>query len=177
MRTIQQVLRELDAKEIEEKYYRKHPILLVEINDYDDMTIGEFKKKISDRFQKYLERLRNLDADLSNEKQSILFVHKGQTDDDFLLGHMVSLIEKDELMATEDVSEIPTYAYELVEQKEALAFGVADNKLTQDNLLEVAVDFLYEMSWFGFEQERLQDTLKEFDEPGEFVYADHEIMF
>lgn len=152
--TIQQVLRELDAKEMEEEYYREHPILLAEINDYDDMTIGEFKKKISDRFQKYLERLRNLDVELSNEKQSILFVHKGRIDDDLLTGHIVSLIEKDELMAAEDVLEVPSYAYELIEQKEALAFRVADNKLTQDNLLEVAVDFLYEMSWFGFEQER-----------------------
>ena len=57
-----------------------------------------------------------------------------------------------------------TYAYELVEQKETLGFLVADNKFTRDHLEDVAVDFLYEMSWFGYEQENLQEFKDGLDE-------------
>ena len=69
---------------------------------------------------------------------------------------MVGLIHADELMCTEELENLPLYAYEFTEQKEALSFLVSDNKLTQDNIMDVIVDFLHEISFFGYNQENLE---------------------
>ena len=67
-------------------------------------------------------------------------------------------------MGTEELENLPLYAYEFTEQKEALSFLVSDNKLTQDNIMDVIVDFLHEISFFGYDQESLEEEKKRLDE-------------
>lgn len=62
------------------------------------------------------------------------------------------------------MAEVSTYAYEFTDRREALGFLVADTKLTQDNLDEVIVSFLFEISFFGYEQEHLEEEKKKLDE-------------
>jgi hypothetical protein len=100
MKTIQQVLIETDHKSIESAYFYEHPINLWEVKDFDDITIGEFKNSISARFQDFLNRLCEMNAEASPEKQGILFVYKSQTHD-IILGEVVGLIHADELMVLE----------------------------------------------------------------------------
>ena len=181
MKTIQQLLRETDHKSIESAYFHDRPINLWEVRDLDDLTIGEFNDRISARFQKFLDRLCTMDAEANPEKQGILFVYKSQANDT-MLGETVGLIHADELMETDNLENLPTYAYEFTEQKEALSFLVSDNKLTKDNIMNVIVDFLHEMSFFGYDQEsldeekrKLDDAIKECEEhPERLVTFDHE---
>ena len=163
MKTIQQILIETDHKSIESAYFYEHPINLWEVKDFDDITIGEFNNSISARFQDFLNRLCEMNAEASPEKQGILFVYKSQTQDN-VLGEVVGLIHADELMCTEEFENLPLYAYEFTEQKEALSFLVSDNKLTQDNIMDVIVDFLHEISFFGYNQENLEEEKKQLDE-------------
>ena len=174
VKTIQQVLKELGANEIEKAYFREHPVELKELEGCDDMTVGDLKKRVSDRFLRYLERMRSMET-VQSEGQSVLFVFKGMKDG-WLSEYFVGLIKKEEIEREADISKVETYGYEATEQREALTFLVADNKLTQDHLTEVAVDFLYEMSWFGYDQEGLADFLKTLDEPSELVKIDPEQM-
>ena len=46
-------------------------------------------------------------------------------------------------------------------QEEALGYLVADTKLTQDHLYDVAVSFLNEMSFFGYDQEDMNEKKEE----------------
>ncbi len=107
MKTIQQVLIETDHKSIESAYFYEHPINLWEVKDFDDITIGEFNNSISARFQDFLNRLCEMNAEASPEKQGILFVYKSQTHD-IILGEVVGLIHADELMGTEEVENLPS---------------------------------------------------------------------
>ena len=181
MKTIQQVLRETDHEAIEAAYFYEHPINLWEVRNHDDITIGEFYRRISGRFQDFLNRLCEMKAETHPEKQGVLFVYRSQTCD-YLLGETVGLIHADELMKTDDLSKLPVYAYEFTAQKEALSFFVSDNKLTQDNLMYVIVDFLYEISFFGYDQEsmdkerqKLEESIKESKEhPERLVEFDNE---
>ena len=181
MKTIQQVLKETDHKSIESAYFYEYPINLWEVKNNDDITIGEFHSRISSRFQSFLNRLCTMDAEKNPEKQGILFVYKSQTDD-IILGEAVGLIHADELMEREDLYNLPTYAYEFTEQKEALSFLVSNNKLTQDNIMNVIVGFLNEVSFFGYNQEsleeetkRLEKSIKESKEhPERLIRFDHE---
>ena len=43
-------------------------------------------------------------------------------------------------------------------------FFVADTKLTQDNLLGLMTDMLYEASFFGYTQEEVLETIRETEE-------------
>ena len=96
MKTIQQVLIETDHKSIESAYFYEHPINLWEVKDFDDITIGEFNNSISARFQDFLNRLCEMNAEASPEKQGILFVYKSQMHD-IILDEVVGLIHADEL--------------------------------------------------------------------------------
>ena len=156
MKTIQQVLIETDHKSIESAYFYDHPINLWEVKNFDDITIGEFNNRISSRFQAFLDRLCEMDVNLNPQKQGVLFVYKSLIHDT-MLGESVGLIHIDELMEKDDLSDIYTYAYEFTAQKEALSFLVSDNKLTQDNIMDVIVDFLHEVSFFGYDQENLDE--------------------
>lgn len=131
---------------------------MIEVRDFDEATIGVFKAVISERFQAFIDRLRNMKIKNDSGKQGLLFVYKSQTEST-ILGTDVGLIHLDELFEETDLSKINTYAYEFTEQKEALSFLVADTKLTQDNLMDVVVSFLDEISFFGYEQEDLQEEL------------------
>lgn len=159
MKTIQQFLIETDHKSIESVYFYKYPINLWEICELDDFTIGELNSRLSSRFQEFLNNLCKMDVEKTTKKQGALFLYKSQKES-ITLGKTVGLIYLDELMETDDLYNLPTYAYEFTEQKEALGFLVSDNKFTQDNIMDVIVDFLHEVSIFGYNQEKLNDELE-----------------
>ena len=156
---IQDVIRKFDINSIESAYFYEHPIIIHELKELDDTTIGEFQNAISKKFRNFIERLLNMEINNDSGKQGVLFVYKSQTESS-ILETDVGLIHVDELMAAEDLSEVNSYAYEFTEQAEALSFLVSDSKLTQDNLLDVVVSFLYELSFFGYEQEDLGEKLE-----------------
>lgn len=158
MKTIQQIIREMDSKKMENAFFCEHPIELFDINGLDGKPLGEVKKRISTRFQNYIERLRTMKIEKEDDEEWILFAYKSQ-EFDGSLGRVVGLLKAGELLEKDNLSEIETYAYEFTEQKKALGFFVADTKLTQDNLMDVVVDFLYEVSFFGYEQEGLKEEL------------------
>ena len=171
MKTIQQVIREQDPKEIENAYFYDHSVDLWEMNGLDDKTLGEIKGRISGRFQAFIKRLCSMDIEQNDDEQRILFVYRSLGNEAFFGDEEVGLVRVDDLLEKEDLSDVPTYAYEFTEQKEALGFLVADTKLTQDNLIDVIVDFLFEVSFFGYEQEglneeldKLEKSMKEIDE-------------
>ncbi len=163
MKTIQEVLRELKVDEIEKCYFDEHPIELLSLKGVDAFAIGKYRKKVSSAFQSFVEKLRNMEIVDNSDDPWILFVCKS-TCENRLNGHTVELIHLKELMKEKDLSKVETYAYEFTEQKEALGFLVADTKLTQDNIMDVVVDFLYEISFFGYEQEYLAEETEKLDE-------------
>ena len=163
MKTIQEVLRELKVDEIEKCYFGEHPIELLSLKGVDAVAIGKYRKKVSSAFQSFVVKLRNMEIVDNSDDPWILFVCKS-TCENRLNGHTVELIHLKELMKEKDLSKVETYAYEFTEQKEALGFLVADTKLTQDNIMDVVVDFLYEISFFGYEQKQLAKEIKKLDE-------------
>ena len=117
MKTIQQVLRETDHHEIETAYFRAHPIELMEVTDHDDLTIGEFKNKVSERFQEFLDRLCKQKIKTNEKDTRILFAYKSHSIE-IVLGEAVGLIHQNELLNAGNVNEVPIYAYEFTEQAE-----------------------------------------------------------
>lgn len=163
MKTIQQVIREMDSEKIEKAYFYEFPVELWEIDGLEDKTLGKIKERISVRFQAFIERLRKMEIEKRDDEQRILFAYKAQSDE-ASLGIEVGMLQVGELFEKDDLTEVQTYSYMFTEQKEALGFLVADTKLTQDNLMDVIVQFLNEVSLFGYEQERLKIEIDRLEE-------------
>ena len=156
MKTIQQILREQDPEKIENAFFCQYPVELRNLCGSEDETLGEIRKRISVRFRAYIERLRTMKVEMKDDENWVLFAYKGQ-DNESIPRKEVGLLRVRELLETDDLSSVQTYSYIFTEQKEALGFWVADTKLTQDNLMDVICNFCHEVSFFGYEQERLKE--------------------
>ena len=162
MQTIQEVLRNLDRKRIEGGYFYEHSPQFWELRPDDKRAVAEIKMTASKNFQAFLDRLCNMQVKQPEDgKTRILYAHKEIWDTAWYGDIAASLICADELLKAEDLSELSSYAYEFTPQEEALGYFVADTKLTQDYLYDVAVSFLHEMSFFGYGQEDREEKLNE----------------
>lgn len=161
MKTIQEVLRTLNRKDLEGAYFYKYSPAFWELRHNDVRTIKELKEYISRDFQFYVDRLCSMETKSpENEKVKILYAHKQIWDTAWCDDIAIDLIYADEIMDAKDLSEVRHYAYEFAPQEEALGYLVADTKLTQDHLYDVAVNFLNEMAFFGYEQESMEDEMQ-----------------
>ena len=69
-----------------------------------------------------------------------------------------------------------SYAYEFTPFEEAVTFLVADTYLTQYSINELLADFLFEVSWTGFNQEHLQETVDRIIESLEEAKSERDCM-
>lgn len=150
MRTIQEVIKSLNKKEIERAYFDTYP-LNIDIDDADDIAICDYTQNVSSKFQQFLENICNHDIN-EGEQRAILFATKAPYDDSSNI-ICAELIHAKALLESEDVGAVETYAYEFTPWNEMLNFDVAETELTKRNLMDLVVDFLYEMSFFGFDEE------------------------
>lgn len=165
MKTMQAVLRELDTEELEETYLYDHSPKLRELSKNDDRSVCQLRQDFSRKFSDYLQRLRTLEIEPSEDSRTgILYVHKIMGEDSWFPQETIDLIYMDELLAAEDFIKISHYAFGFIRQEVALGFLVAETKLTQDHLYDVASYFLYEMSFFGYKQEELEEEMRGLEE-------------
>lgn len=162
MKTIQEVIRELDPHDIEMAYFFEYPIELWKIRNHSDLAIDEYRRQASARFQQFLQYLKDLELGPNEKEQGILFVSK-VFDNGFAGKLDVNLIYQDELLKAHELSEVKTYAYNLEDREKALSYFVADNKLTQDNLMNLVVTFLFEISFFGYDEKDVQKARDDLD--------------
>ncbi|MBR1796492.1 MAG: hypothetical protein IJ757_00535 [Clostridiales bacterium] len=167
MKTIQKYLKKLDRKELEENYFKMHPIELYELEDKDDLTIGEVKAHYSKRLQDYIDRLCKVELTKDLDHRSILFVREAYDADNY-----VGLVNEDELLEKEDLSEVTEYAYGFDKESVALAYLVADTPLTRENIMEVAVDFLWEMTWYGYEPDAGYQKAEEWEHRDDLIVSE-----
>lgn len=164
MKTIQQTLKELDIEEVIDYYFKTYPVdLFKDLNHkWDDMTVAECKAYSQGKIKALIDRVIITKGNLSTDKESILFAYKYAEDsisDDIEVG----LVDAGELLNAEDVSKVQTYAYEYERIEDTVNYYVADTLLTRNNLLEVVVSYLFEISFFGYEQEHLEKERQKLD--------------
>ena len=176
MQTIQQVIKDMDPKLIEKEYLRIHPIEIPEENSLDDVTIGEIKNNASDQLQTFIDKISNIKQADDADVEYVLFVHKSVDDYNFT-ELVVSLVDMEDLECIDDMCLVTRCGYCLTDWAEAASFLVADNKLTQDNLITLVVEFIYELTWFGFNEEDMKQKRNELEELAELAEAERDAMF
>lgn len=155
MKTIQEIIKELNHIEIEKEYFNRFPINVHNIKN-TNMNIKTYLDLVSKNFQEFLDRLCKMKPLDIKDQTYILFAYKS-IEEDLNTSISVGLINSKDFDTT-DISDMTTYAYEFTKQEEALTFLVSDTKFTQQHLIDIVIDFLSEVSFFGYEQEELQEN-------------------
>lgn len=156
MKTVQEYFMTVNADMLINHYLYDHPVNLNDVSD-DNQMIGDVKKHIRTVLKDYIERLRSVDIEKNEDgKEYVLFVHKiqseGVADDSYSL---VCLQE-----FREEGVEAQTYSYIFDRQAKIMGFKVSDAKYTQKNIIGLLADVMHEASFFGFEQQRLEEELE-----------------
>lgn len=165
MRTVQQVLKELDADRLIDTYLRDNPIEYTQNDNLLDRTVRDIRDTVRGNLHRYINRLREMQVTEPEEgQQGILYAHRalkeGFSSQAFNLVHLDELLDRG--------AECENYAYEFTPQSEIMGFWIADSPMTQRYIYDLMADVLAEASFFGFEQEdlpaqkaKLMDSLEE----------------
>ena len=155
MKTVQEYLKDYDVEKLIAAYIEKYPVSLNEISE-ENLTIAETKSMVRDKLRKFILRLQTVETEKSQSGKSyILFAHSAMkerfAEDEY------SLVCVQDLFDGKETAQC--YAYEYTKQAEIMGFMVSGDAYTQGCIVELLVDVLYEASFFGFEQEELQEDL------------------
>ena len=140
LKTVQEVLRELDTEKLIGTYRWHFPIGYEERVELLDMTVRDIQERVKAGLRLLIERLRTLPIKPSADgQQGLLFVHRimknGSHD------RAYELVFIDELLR--DGVNCNSHAYEFTEQAEILGFLVADTPLTQRYIYDLIVDAMH----------------------------------
>lgn len=156
VKSVQEYFIEADVDKLINYYLYVHPVKLDDIAD-DSKTVSDLKEHVRNVLLKYIERLRNLEIEDSEDgKEYILFAHKmqqnGVEDESYSLVCLQELREKG--------IEAETYSYIFDRQAKIMGFKVSDAAYTQKNLVGLLADVMHEASFFGIEQQYLEEELQ-----------------
>lgn len=162
MRTVQEILRELDVDKLIDEYLYKDPI------DYESFAnkengsweINEVRSRCHNRIREFIERLKTLQITPPEDGHTSIFLTYNHIKDGFD-EPMFDLIHLDELMG--NAERIEGYAYEFQHQSEIVGYLVAETELTEHYIYELMADVLFEASFFGYEEEHLEEERQSLD--------------
>lgn len=129
---------------------------------YESITCGEIIKKYTKTLNDYIDKLIAIKPNVDNEEIWILLSTHSYGEFNDNIQHL--LIKKSDLLSKNDLDSVESYAYNLSPFEEILGYYVADTYLTQYEINDLLVDFLYESSWTGFEHENLNQIVEDLEE-------------
>ena len=178
MKTVQEWIIETDIDKLADAYFYKYPIEYERcINS--EKTVAEIKKSFRKRFYEFTEQLKSIEPkSLGDDEQGIFFCHKTYGKD--MRNPETVLCIQSEILAC----DIPqTYSWILTDFDEIMGYYIAETETTVRNINDVLAQIIYEMTFFGYSQEdieqerlKLEEAAKEADEgktiPAERLFAD-----
>ena len=157
MKTVQQHLNELDKDKLVSVYIHEYGEGYVTFDHSSDRTVREIKAMLQRKISDYVDRLRTIPVSTTEDgKVGVLLAHRYASDGSSDM--MFSLVHADEVL--EDISTVESYGYELQDQSEIMGYFVSDSPLTMRYIYHLMADVMHEASFFGFEQEDLEEAKK-----------------
>lgn len=176
MKTVQNYIKELDRDMLIEDYMEHIIIESYELKAVQDYTIRELRDRAKARVEEYIDRLVHMDiTPRTDGRVGIVFACEVYENPRWDTHVSAALVHKDEVI--DKGADANKYGFLLTPQSEIMGYYVADNKYTQDNIYELIVQIMHEASFFGYEQEDLQEVLNKLEkgmeqaEKGECVEA------
>ena len=156
MKTIQQHLREANRKKLLDALaYEQlgNRLMLLQLHD---MTVSEIQNAYKRRMNSLIEYLLSLEVSPSD--QMVFYLSEAASFDRIYnqQNKAMNLINVCEIRKDIDASG---YGCDFTDWQESLGYMVADNKLTQDYLTDLIIEYLVEVSFFGMDPEQRAERL------------------
>lgn len=170
MKTVQETLKNINKDELIGTYFYKYPIdfdyLLFKHPEYGEISINELKNKFRQNRLKTIDKLSSVDITPPEDgHRGLLYAHRILKDG--FDEPETELVLLDELL--EKGSAAQEFAYFYTPQSEIAGFLIADTPYTQQHLYSLLADVLHEASFFGPEQEYLEEEIKKLEKSREEV--------
>lgn len=160
MKTLQETLKTIDRTRLINEMFEYNHLPLYEFEKKVDkkISIGDFIERFKKCYNNFIDRLISLQPQADDI--GIFFVHEKY--DTTFDNNEYCLVYRDEVL--EHGEKVQSYAFEFIKQEEIAGYLISDAKTTQDNLYELLAYILNEASFFGFENERLDEEKKKLEE-------------
>ena len=154
--TIQEVIQNCNKKEVANTYIYKYGFMssITYEDRYDSMTIGEYKNSLRERVYDLIDRISKAEPKKTDDDMVFLVTHSVDEYDEDITVH---LFDKKDL--AKDKEYYTSYGYEFTPIEETLLYEVADTYLTRYYLVDLIAEYLFEVTFFGWEQENLNKAL------------------
>lgn len=176
MKTVQEWIRETDIEKLEDAYFYEYPIEYERYINYDK-TVAEIKDAFRNQLSEFIEHLKSIEPkSLDDDEQGIFFCHKSYGGE--MKNPETVLCMKSEISGC----DIPqTYSWILTDFDAIMGYYIAETETTIRNINDVLAKIIYEMTFFGYSQEsieqerlKLEEAAKEADEgktiPAETIF-------
>ena len=173
MKTVQECLRDLDTEKLIDAYLAKetlHKEMVASMKTRDNIIARDLWLKYRNSIREYIEYLREVPIEPA-EEPAVLYVYE-DVSLTWQHGRYHGLVYIPEL--EEKGVEAEDYSYVLCPHAQVAGFLVADTKRTQENLLDLMTDVLYEASFFGYTKEDQDEAIKEMEEAENEMEAEEE---
>ena len=156
MKTVQEYLRAADRDRLLDAIVYDaicDPILLLE---YQDKTVSEIQNAVKSQIKNLIDHLLSLKP-VQTDCRVLYMAKVSSTDRSSNRGDMsICLIDLNEIR--KDIYATGC-SFEFSDWQETLGYLVADNKLTQDHIIELLTQYLHEVSFFGTDQEMHRENV------------------
>ena len=149
--------------ELVDGYLERDPTVIDIMENEKELTAYELLMAMRMRIRKFIEKLSTIEIE-TTYTPSILYAYENVEDG---IKSYFGLVHIEDLKKIG--IEANNYAYEFCSHGEIAGFFVSEDAYTQENLVDLLVDVLYEASFFGFEQEKLAGTKKKLDDAMEEI--------
>lgn len=180
MKTVQEYLRQADRERLLDALAYDDLCDVHLLLECRDMTIEQMQDACKKHMNALIEHLLALDAEPSDHM--VLYMVDASSFDRSFNNEFrsLNLIDLNEVRKNIYSS---SYAFDLTEWRKTLGYLVAENKLTQDYMIDLLTQYLHEISFFGSDPEGhrerveevcadLERSVKEIEEGGHTVPAE-----
>ncbi|WP_295746996.1 DUF6557 family protein [uncultured Limosilactobacillus sp.] len=148
MKTVQSFLQQTDPQLLIDNYLLKYPL---ELEDFEPTkTVGEVEEEARRQLLDYLQQLKTMEARENTDGLIFYAYHHVEEripEPSFGLSTVNDLLEEG--------AEAQMFSFTYTLQGNVMGFFVAENQLTRHYLTELLVEIMHELTFFGFQQEKL----------------------
>ncbi len=162
MKTVQDYLKTLEKDKLIQTYLQMFPIPYereASKRQTGDLTVSEIRAHYEAALSDYIDRLRSLET-LSEDEEYIFIAEI--VPNDYSTEVKYGMLARSELLEKGVESEDYDFCFE--GQERIVGRFVADSSLTQKYIYEVVASIIDEMSFFGFNEECIEEERSGFEE-------------
>lgn len=150
MKTVQEVLREADRKQLLDSIAYDAICNTGLLLEYPDKTIAQIQEASRKRMNDLIDHLLSLEA-VPNDCKVLYMTAATLLDRRF--NHELWSLDLIDLNEIRKDIFANGYGFELSDWEKTLGYLVAENKLTQEHMIELLTQYLHEISFFGADPE------------------------